>query len=479
MPDYDFDAVIIGAGPNGLAAAITLAQAGCKVAVLEAKDTIGGGTRTLELTLPGFQHDICSAIHPMAMSSPLFRELPLERYGLEWIQPGIPLAHPLGEDRAAVLDVSIEATAASLGADAERYQKLIEPLVKRWETIEKTILYPFNIPRDPFFMAYFGIHAVLPARWLAQWRFKTEAARTFIAGLAGHSVLPMDYPASAAYALVLAIVGHRVGWPLPKGGSQQITEAMAAYLIDLGGTISCGRPVRSMEDLPRARAYLFNTSPRQMLDIAGDRLPQRYHRHLGRYRHGPGVFKIDWALDGPVPWLAEDCHRAGTIHIGGSLDEITASERAMWMKATTRPHNQQPYLILAQQSLFDPTRAPDGKHTLWGYCHVPNGSTVDMTDIIEDQIERYAPGFKARILARHTLNTRQFEQYNMNYIGGDIVGGVQDLTQLFTRPSIRLRPYKTPAPDIFICSASTPPGGGVHGMSGYHGARAALATALR
>lgn len=470
-----YDAVIVGAGPNGLAAAITIARTGRSVLVIEAGETVGGGTRTAELTLPGFKHDICSAIHPLGVSSPFFRTLPLEKFGLEWIYPPAALAHPLDDGTAVTLERSIDETGANLGVDAASYRKLMQPFVANWDNLAEGILAPLRIPRHPFAMARFGLPAIRSAYGLAQSLFKEERARAIFAGMSAHSILPLEQSPSAAVGLVLGILGHTVGWPLPRGGSQQIAEALAAYLGSLGGEIITGTRVSSIEELPPARAYLFDISPRQLLQIAGERLSNGYQHQLERYRYGPGVFKIDLALDGPIPWKAEECLRAGTVHLGGTLAEIAAAERAVAQGQLPA----KPFVLLAQQTLFDPTRAPDGKHTVWAYCHVPNGSSFDMTERIEAQIERFAPGFHDRILERHVTGPAALEQYNPNYIGGDINGGLQDLWQLFTRPTIRLNPYTTSARDIFLCSSSTPPGGGVHGMCGYFAAQAALKSTLK
>jgi phytoene dehydrogenase-like protein len=471
-----YDAVIIGAGPNGLAAAIRLAQSGRSVLVLEAKDTIGGGARTAELTLPGFQHDMCSAIHPLGKASPFLRSLPLEECGVKWIQPDAALAHPMDDGTAVIIERSIQATAKGLGVDAQAYRRLMEPLVADWEKIMVDLLGPLPLPpRHPLAMARFGLGAIRSAAGLAQGVFHGERAKAVFAGMAAHSMLQLEKPATAAFGLVLGILAHAVGWPVPQGGSQSIIDSMANYLHSLGGEIRTGFPVKGLEDLPPARALLFDVTPRQLLQITGERLPQAYRRQLKGYRYGPGVFKIDYALDGPIPWKAEECSRAGTVHLGGRLEEISAAESAVWRGE----HPQKPLVLLAQQSLFDPTRAPRGKHTAWAYCHVPHGSAQDMTGPIEAQIERFAPGFRHRVLARCTHNAVEMEHYNPNYIGGDINGGVQDLRQLFTRPTVRWVPYSTPDEDIYLCSSSTPPGGGVHGMCGFHAAQAALKRSLR
>ena len=470
--DARYDAIVVGAGPNGLAAAITLAQAGRSVIVFEAQEVIGGGSRTKELTLPGFQHDVCSAIHPLGLSSPFFRSLPLEQYGLEWIQPSAPLAHPLDDGPAIVLERSIEATGETLGIDAKAYRRLMTPLVEHWHVLGETLLGPLRgqMFAHPFLMASFGLKAIQPARSFAERSFKGERARAIFAGMAAHSLLALEQPLSAAFGIMLGTIGHAVGWPLPRGGSQSIVDALAAYLRSLGGEIVTGVEIKSIKDLPPAEAVLFNITPRQLLRIAGNQLPEGYKRGLQRFRYGPGVFKIDYALDGPVPWKASACLRAGTVHLGGTLAEVALSEQQV---ANGQPP-EKPYVLIAQQSLFDETRAPEGKHTLWAYCHVPNGCTVDMTERIESQIERFAPGFRDRILAKHVMNPLAMEHYNANYIGGDINGGLANLTQFFTRPTLRLSPYTTPNTRIYICSSSTPPSGGVHGMCGYYAAQAAL-----
>lgn len=469
-----YDAVIVGSGPNGLAAAIGLAREGLAVLVLEAEETIGGGTRSAELTRPGFVHDVCSAIHPMAVASPFFRTLPLAEHGLEWIHPPAPLAHPLDDGTAVLLERSVAETGRGLGSDDGAYRRLIEPLAASAEDLFGDLLGPLRWPGHVLTALRFGRHAVRSARALTTRRFRTEPARALIAGLAGHSFLRLEQAPSAAVGLVLAIAGHAVGWPLPRGGAQRIADALASYLRSLGGEIVTGRRVESIDELPPARAVLLDVTPRQVLRLAGHRLPARYRRQLERYRYGPGVFKVDWALDGPVPWKAAACARAGTVHIGGTFAEIAASERAVWNGEPP----ERPFVLLAQQSLFDPSRAPAGRHTAWAYCHVPNGSTFDMTERIVAQVERFAPGFRDRVLARHVMGPAELERRNANLIGGDINGGVQDFRQLFTRPAARLVPYATPARGVFICSSSTPPGGGVHGLCGYFAAQAALRSAF-
>jgi phytoene dehydrogenase-like protein len=420
-------------------------------------------------------HDICSAIHPLGMGSPFFKSLPLNEYGLEWIQPTLPLAHPFDDGTAAVLERSVAATGQRLGPDDAAYRRLMAPLVADWDKLAGQILGPLRFPRHPLALARFGLRAVRPARNLAESLFSGEQARALFGGMAAHAIMPLEQPLTAAFGLVLGSLGHAVGWPLPRGGSQQIAQALGQHLQSLGGEIVTGSPVTSIDQLPPARAILLDVSPRQLVHLAGDHLPAGYLRRLAGYRYGPGVFKVDLALDGPIPWQAAVCAQAGTVHVGGTLAEIAAAERAIWQGA----HPERPFVLVAQQSLFDLTRAPAGKHTVWAYCHVPHGSTVDMTAPIEAQIERFAPGFRDSILARHTLSTAALEQYNPNYIGGDINGGIQDWRQLFTRPVFRLSPYSTPDQRLFLCSASTPPGGGVHGMCGYFAAQAALRTVLR
>lgn len=470
-----YDAVVVGSGPNGLAAAITIALAGRSVIVLEASDTFGGGARSAELTLPGYIHDVCSAIHPLGASSPFFSQLPLAEHGLEWVFPLAAVAHPLDDGTAVLLERSVDRTAQALGQDRNAYLSLFQKLASDWPNLAGDILGPVKLPGHPLQLANFGRYALRSARGLAESRFQQERARSLFAGLAAHSMQPLERPGSAAFGLVLGAVGHHRGWPLPKGGSQQISNALASYLATLGGEIVTGTPVESMRELPDARATLFDVGPRQLLGIAGDRFPNRYRKKLEWYRYGPGAFKIDWALDGPIPWTAPECSRAATVHVGGTLTEIARAEAAAW----TKDPAERPFVLLAQQSLFDETRAPEGKHTAWAYCHVPNGCDFDMTERIEAQIERFAPGFRDLILGKHTMSPSAFQEYNRNYEGGDINGGVQDLGQMFARPTLSLDPYATPARGIYICSSSTPPGGGVHGMCGYHAARSALRRSLK
>ncbi|MDI3320648.1 phytoene desaturase family protein [Pinibacter soli] len=465
----DYDAVVVGAGPNGLAAAITLQQAGLSVLLIEAKKTIGGGMRTAELTLPGFKHDVCSAIHPMAVMSPFFKTLPLEAFGLEWIEPPVAAAHPLDDGTAAVLTRSLETTAQLLNEDKEVYLKVFGKLVKQWKSIQHDVMAPLHIPEAPFSFVDFGTKALLPATQFAK-RFKTEKAKALWAGLTAHAVQPLDRLTTSAIGLVLTTAAHTGGWPLPKGGSQSLADALAFYFLSLGGKIETDTPISSLKQLPSSRAVLFDVSPKQLLKIAGHNFSSLYRSQLTKYRYGMGVFKVDWALDGAIPFTAEECRLAGTVHIGNTLTEIAANEKATWQGQ----HPEKPFVLLAQQSLFDSSRAPEGKHVAWAYCHVPNGSTKDMTAAIEKQVERFAPGFKERIIARHTFNTSELEQYNANYIGGDVIGGATDIGQLFTRPALRYSPYRTSTKGIYICSASTPPGGGVHGMCGYNAASRVL-----
>jgi phytoene dehydrogenase-like protein len=465
-----YDAVVVGAGPNGLAAAITLAGSGKRVLVLECKDTVGGGCRSAALTLPGFLHDVCSAVHPLGLASPFFRDLPLASYGLSWIESPAALAHPLDDGTAVTVERSLDATCRTLGPDADAYRRLITPVVQHWDELSADFLGPARWPRHPILLAKFGLQALRSAAGLAESAFRGERARALFAGMAAHSILPLESPLTASFGLVLAAAAHRVGWPIPRGGSQQISDALAYHLCSLGGEIKTGETVTSVDDLPAAKAILLDVTPAQVLKLAGSRLPDGYRRQLSGYRYGPGVFKMDWALSGPIPWRAAECLRAVTVHLGGTFQEIAAAERAVW----NGQEPERPFVLLSQPSLFDPSRAPAGQQAVWAYCHVPNGSTVNMRERMEAQIERFAPGFQRLILSRSELDPAAMEAYNGNYVGGDIIGGVQDWRQFFTRPVARLIPYTTPAKGVFICSASTPPGAGVHGMCGYYAARAAL-----
>lgn len=468
MPEYD--ALVIGSGPNGLAAAVRLAQEGWRALVIEAADTPGGGTRTKELTLPGFRHDVCSAVHPTGVASPFFQSLNLQEHGLRWIHPEIPLAHPLADGRAAILHRSIDATAQNLGRDASAYRLLFEMFSENAAKLYPDVFSPIGLPRHPLLMTRFGLAAMQPAALLARMLFRTEEARALLAGNAAHSVLPLEQPFTSAIAVMLQMSAHAVGWPVAQGGSQAIADALVSKLRSLGGEVKCGWNVKTLTELPSARVVLFDTSPRVMTRIAGAALPPLYTKRLHAFKHGPGVFKVDYALDGPVPWLNEACRVAGTVHVGGTIDDIRASE----LDACEGRHSKQPFVLVAQPSPCDPSRAPEGKAVLWAYCHVPAHSTVDMEPVITAQIERYAPGFRDLILARHTLNGPQMEAYNQNYIGGDIVGGMADWSQLLTRPVASFCPWATPNPKLFLCSASTPPAGGVHGMCGWNAAQAVL-----
>lgn len=469
MPQQD--AIVVGSGPNGLAAAIELARAGWSVTVFEARETVGGGTRTMELTLPGFRHDVCSAIHPLGVSSPFFTHLPLQDWGLEWIHPELPLAHPFDDGSAAVLARSFEHTGASLGiGDGLAWRRLMQRFADGWSQLLPDVLAPLHVPRHPLLLAQFGLRAVQPARRLAEQWFGGDRARALFAGLAAHVIMPLEHVPTAAFGLVLGAAAHAVGWPMPRGGSQAIADSLADYFERLGGRIVTGHEVTDIDELPSAEAVLLDLTPEQIVQIAAHRLPDRYVAALERYRYGAGICKVDWALSEPVPWTADACRRAGTIHLGGTLDEIAHSETSAWQGRLS----ERPFVLVAQQSLFDASRTPDDRHTLWAYCHMPHRSDVDATAYIEDQIERFAPGFRDVVLERHTMTAQQVESYNPNYVGGDINGGVQDLRQLFTRPTVRWDPYATPADGLFVCSSATPPGGGVHGMCGYHAAQSVL-----
>jgi phytoene dehydrogenase-like protein len=463
-----YDAVVIGSGPNGLAAAITLAREGLSVVVFEANETIGGGARTAELTLPGFLHDSCSAIHPMGVASPLFAELPLAQHGLEWIQPPAPVAHPLDDGTAVMLERSVAKTAEGLGPDGPAWSRLFSPLVAEWDNLKGELLGPLRFPKHPLAMARFGMQGLRPAASLARSRFRGERARALFAGLAAHAILPLEWMPTASVGLVFGLTAHAVGWPLPRGGSRMISDALAGYLRSLGGEIVAGSPVESLAQLPPSRAVLCDIGPRQLVKIAGPRLSESYRRKLLGYRYGPAAFKLDWALAGPIPWRAPECARAATVHLGGGFEEVLASERAPWQGIVS----DRPFVLVTQPSLFDDSRAPGGKHTAWAYCHVPTGWNADVSPRIERQIERFAPGFGSLVLARSVMTPAELERYNANLVGGDIAGGAMTLGQLFARPTLRM--YATPARGVYLCSASTPPGGGVHGMCGYFAARAAL-----
>lgn len=465
----DHEVVIVGSGPNGFAAGIMMARAGLRTLIVEAREETGGGMRSAELTLPGFVHDVCSAIHPTALSSRFFRSIPLHEFGLEWVQPEYPLVHALEPGRAVALRRSVTETAEGLGRDGASYRRLFEPLMRNPTGLFDDLLGPLSFPHHPLQFARFGLSALQSAKSLAG-RFDGAEARALFAGCAAHAILPLDQAATASFGLVLALGGHAFGWPCARGGSQAISNALESYYRELGGEIITGHRVTELGQYAEARAILLDLTPRQIIDIAGEHLPARYRKRLANYRYGPGVFKVDWALSDPIPWRDPECLKSATVHVGGTFEEVAASESTSWNGRIP----DKPFVLVVQQSLFDSTRAPDGKHTGWAYCHVPNGSTVDMTDAIESQIERFAPGFRQTILAKHTFSPTDFQNYDANYIGGDIAGGSTDLRQLFSRPVARLDPYSTPNPRLFICSSSTPPGGGVHGMGGYFAAKSAL-----
>ena len=465
------DAVVVGSGPNGLAAAVALAQAGASVHVLEGHTELGGGMRTAELTLPGFHHDVCSACHPMGILSPFFRSLPLDEHGLTWLQPELSVAHPLDDQPAVLFPQGLRETAAGLDReDAEAYVRLVKPMLQNPHELLDDLLGPLGVPAHPLQLARFGLLGMRSAASLARARFHGPRARALFAGCAAHAILPLDTSFTAAVGLVFALTGHVTPWPVAAGGSVAIARALTSLLKSLGGTVETGRWVRTMADVPSARVVLFDTDVRQLADVAGPLLPRPYRERLWAFRHGPGVFKIDWALDGPIPWRDPEVMRASTVHVGGTLAEIAQGEALVGRGQ----HPDKPFLLLCQQSHLDPSRAPAGQHTGYAYCHVPADSTRDMTDAIESQVERFAPGFRDTILARHTMGCADFERYNPSYVGGAITGGAQDIRQLFTRPVARLDPYSTPHPRLFLCSASTPPGGGVHGMCGFHAAQSAL-----
>jgi phytoene dehydrogenase-like protein len=465
----EYDAVIVGSGPNGLAAGIVLSQKGLSVLLLEGRSSVGGGLRSAELTLPGYVHDICSAVHPLAVGSPFFPTLPLAAHGLDFIYPPVAAAHPLDGGVAALLAGTVDEGAERLGEDGNAYLELVKPIVRDWPALAPELLGPLHFPHDPMMLARFGRVGLPSVRWLAR-RFHTREARALLAGMAAHGMQPLENWATAAITLVFLATGHTRGWPIPRGGSGSIADALARYFIQLGGRIETGVQVKSLAQLPSSRCVLLDMTPRQLLQLGGHRWSSLYRWQLQRYRYGMGVFKIDWALAEPIPFSAVGCRSAGTVHIGGSFEEIAAAE-ALTARGKIP---DRPFVLLAQPSVFDPSRAPAGRHTAWAYCHVPNGSPADMTDRIEQQVERMAPGFRERVLARHVFDTRQMEQYNPNYVGGDINGGEMDIRQLFTRPALRWSPYRTSSRGIYICSSATPPGGGVHGMCGYHAARRAL-----
>ncbi len=465
-----YDAVVVGAGPNGLAAAIEMARAGRSTLLIEAEETVGGAARSQVLTLPGFIHDVGAAITPLAIESPFMRGLPWADLGVEWIRPPAAVSHPLDGNKAAILQGSVESTAAALGNDGARYRRLMDRTVREWPLVASALLAPPRVPRHPLALLRFGASGLWPATVLIRRSFDTEAARALMAGLAAHSVLPLSQIGTGAFALLFAATGHTTGWPFPRGGMQRLSDAMATYFESLGGEIVTSWRVERLEDLPKARSILLDVPPCRLVEMAGEALPNRYRRRLLRFRRGHGVFKVDYALSAPIPWACPEIATAATVHVCGTLEEVAASEAEIGAGR----HPERPFVLLAQHSLFDPGRAPGGKHTAWAYCHVPNGSTVDMTDRIESQIERFAPGFKNVVLARHTMAPADLERFDANLLGGDITGGDQDLRQIAARPVLSFNPYATPIPGVFLCSASTPPGGGVHGMCGYWAAQSAL-----
>jgi phytoene dehydrogenase-like protein len=462
-----FDAVVVGAGPNGLVAAVTLAMHGRRVLLVEAADHVGGAMRTEELTLPGFRHDVGATVLPLALASRAFREIELD---VEWAHPPVAAAHPLDDADAALVYRDIDRTASGFGGDGRAWRALIGATARAGYPLVDTLMSPLGVPRAPFAAARYGISGVLPATALARAAFRTDAARAAFAGMSAHSMLSLRQPITAGYGMLLAALAHSVGWPVVRGGSQGLADALAARLVRLGGEIRTGMRVGDLAELPPARSVLLDLTPRQVLEIAGDRLPRRYRRRLSRFRYGPGVFKIDWALDAPVPWRDPRVGDAGTVHLGGSLDDVAAGERAV----ANGEHPARPFVLCVQPTVADPSRAPLGKHVLWAYCHVPNGSSVDMTAAIEGQLERFAPGFAARVLARHVMPPKALEAFDANLVGGDIGGGSADLRQFVARPVLSRHPWATPMPGLFLCSSSTPPGAGVHGMGGWQAARLAM-----
>jgi phytoene dehydrogenase-like protein len=471
VKNYKYDAVVVGSGPNGLAAAICLAQRELSVLVVESKPTVGGGVRSAELTLPDFVHDVCSAIHPLAVASPFFQTLPLEKYGLEFIEPPASLAHPFDDGTNILLKRSVVETAEMLGVDRENYKNLMQSFVKNWDELAPEMLAPLHFPKHPFLLANFGLKSFRSAEHFAEKYFDEAKTKAMFAGCAAHSMIPLEDLPSAAFGFVLAISAHTVGWKFPRGGANKISEALATHFLSLGGEIQTDFHVENIDELPSSRVYLFDVTPKQILKIAGHKLPSGYRQKLANFQYGAGVFKIDFALSEAIPWKSKECGLAGTVHLGGTFDEIAEAERQI----ANGSISEKPFVLLAQNSLFDETRTPQGKHTAWAYCHVPNGSDFDMSEIIEDQIERFAPDFRDCILAKSTMSATDMESYNANYIGGDINGGANILSQIFTRPVLRWNPYSTPAKGIYICSSSTPPGGGVHGMCGFHAAQTVLA----
>jgi phytoene dehydrogenase-like protein len=470
-----YDAIVVGAGPNGLSAAIRLARAGLATLLVEADETIGGGARTQELTLPGFAHDVCSSVHPLGLASPYLRSLDLERHGVSWIQPPSAVVHVLDEENAVTLERAVEDTAAQFGRDGRAYRQLVERFVEPFDSLLEMILGPLRFPARPALLASFGLTALRSLERLGETMFRDEGPRALLAGIGAHAMLPLDQPATASFALVLAVAGHAVGWPIARGGSQVLSNALAACFRQAGGELLTGWRVERLEELPRARSYVLDVGPRQLLKLGGDRLPSSYRDRLTRFRFGPGVYKMDWALSAPIPWTNPSCARSATVHLAGTLAKVARAEAAVHRGEL----DAEPFVILVQPSLFDDSRAPPGKHVAWAYCHVPHGSSIDASELIEATIERVAPGFQRTILARATRNALQIEQHNPNYVGGDINGGLSDLGQLFFRPMARFDPYSTPAPDLFLCSSSTPPGGGVHGMCGYWAASSVMRRVFR
>jgi phytoene dehydrogenase-like protein len=467
------EAVVIGSGPNGLAAAITLAELGHRVVVYEAAEESGGGTRSAQLTRPGFVHDVCSSVYPMAVSSDFSRRRNLEVFGLRWVYPQVALAHPFDDGSAVLITRSLKETSAQFGSDAGRVRAWLEPFVEQWRELSADILRPARFPRHPWLLAHFGRDAAFSAASVARRKFKMEKARAVFAGLAAHSVMPLTAWGSAAFGILLWTTCHAVGWPFAQGGSQSIANALCRYLERLGGRIVTNSRIESLSDLPKDALVMCDVTPKQFLKIAGDRISAGEHNRLQNVRYGPGAFKVDWALDGPIPWNAPECGKAGTVHLGGSLEEIAESERKAW----SGEPSDKPFVLLTQPSLFDPTRAPDGKHTAWAYCHVPNGSNANMLDAIEQQIERFARGFRARVIARSVMAPAELEAHNANLIGGDFSGGAMSLDRLLRKSTARS--YRTSVPGVFLCSSSTPPGPGVHCLCGYFAAQLAHSTALK